>query len=555
MIKHLFHLLTWLLPAALLAGVVGLPFVSTTAPLSTQTPAFGLGDSPHLSEGAASSAPLAQTITSLGAGWVREELPWNLVEPQPGAYRWAFQANGREIDFDRALAAYNQQGVSVLLVLSGGPVYLQTNSGQAVAADAMLAQWKAFVQAAVDRYGSMVDAWQIGDSPNSATGWGRVIYPADPQATAAPDAALYGKMLKEAARIIHRADPESLVLTGALASPYDKNCAVHPYSFLLDLHGARVWDWFDGIALRPNRGNHLPEEILSPAANPQCQPVVAPQADLAGETAAIQQLAKQLKSKPVWITDLQVTLSQANAMSDGRAITDGQMQADVLVRASIPLMSQPGVQAVFWKDFPFADGEGGALQPSSLRAFSNLAHLLSTARFMESQPAQSDSAIRQYRFRNGLNWVIVVWSAVGGDEPRPAVLENVMTGTLSAYTADSEALFSTGGVPVEVDAGGRAILLVTERPVILVGKTRDVTRIIQYGAEDLAASLKEETQKFVHSQAKNAKAELMNWLESLLDSLKARFLNWGEEQLDQVLGMSSWLESIKIDKPFLLKPV
>src|SRR5688500_7505996 len=44
-----------------------------------------------------------------GVGWVREECPWGVVEPQPGNYAWART--------DAMMAAASQAGVNVLGIL------------------------------------------------------------------------------------------------------------------------------------------------------------------------------------------------------------------------------------------------------------------------------------------------------------------------------------------------------------------------------------------------------------------------------------------------------
>ncbi len=144
---------------------------------------------------------------------------WDAVEPQDGVYRWDVLSG-----MDAALEALSAQGVEIILVVRGTPLWAQQRYGIAcgpIAAEQFPA-FANFMTQLVQRYSASpynVHYWELGNEPdvdpslvpaNSSLGcWGD------------KDAPYYGgeyyaEMLKVVYPAIKAADPQAQVLNGGL---------------------------------------------------------------------------------------------------------------------------------------------------------------------------------------------------------------------------------------------------------------------------------------------------------------------------------------------------
>jgi len=62
---------------------------------------------------------IMQQIAATGALYIRQEIDWSLVETSPGVYDWS-----TAVPYDMLFAAADAQGIRIVAVLTGGPVYL-----------------------------------------------------------------------------------------------------------------------------------------------------------------------------------------------------------------------------------------------------------------------------------------------------------------------------------------------------------------------------------------------------------------------------------------------
>jgi hypothetical protein len=147
----------------------------------------GFGVNTHVAD----SAPaLMDMIDHAGFSWVRQDLPWSVIEQQKGVYDFA------GIGFDALTAAWDQRGIRGLLILdSANPLY---GPGNPVSVSQRQA-FTSFVASAVSRYRGRGYLWEVWNEPEYS--WA----PAD-----------YAQLLHDVAATIHSVAPGELVVGPAL---------------------------------------------------------------------------------------------------------------------------------------------------------------------------------------------------------------------------------------------------------------------------------------------------------------------------------------------------
>jgi len=147
----------------------------------------GFGVNTHVAD---SASGLMDMIDHAGFKWVRQDLPWSVIEQQKGVYDFA------GIGFDGVIAAWDQRAIRGLLILdSANPLY---GSGNPVSASQRQA-FTSFVAAAVSRYQGRGYLWEVWNEPEYT--W----LPAD-----------YAQLVADVAATIHRVAPGELVVGPAL---------------------------------------------------------------------------------------------------------------------------------------------------------------------------------------------------------------------------------------------------------------------------------------------------------------------------------------------------
>ena len=194
--------------AAVASVSLGLGMVGLAAPSTAAEPVpavdFGL-HIPGISTGTDPS-------TSYGAIRLWDSgVAWGQVNQAKGKYWW----NG----LDASIGNANAQGAQILYVLGGTPTWSATNKKQGnypnkgAASMPKLADWKTWVKAVVQRYGSSIESYQIWNEANLSTFW---------QGTPKQMA----QLTKEAYKIIKAGDPTAKVIAASstvrLTSAYNK---------------------------------------------------------------------------------------------------------------------------------------------------------------------------------------------------------------------------------------------------------------------------------------------------------------------------------------------
>jgi len=142
-----------------------------------------------------------QQARALGLEVLRQRLPWEQIELQPGAYDWA--------QWDRVVTATQAADLPLILVLDTSPTWArwEWDADNPLAPAARDEDYARFVSAAAERYRGRVLAYQIWDNPNVSPHWGK--------AEINPGA--YVAMLRLASEAVRVADPDALVLAGGMA--------------------------------------------------------------------------------------------------------------------------------------------------------------------------------------------------------------------------------------------------------------------------------------------------------------------------------------------------
>ena len=516
----LFWLLRRLLPLGLVAGTGFLMFSSFTPAASDRVEGFGI-DASVISAPASDLAASLSGIPSEPPLLVRVSFDWSQLEPARDVYDWS--AGG----LDLQLASLSTQGRKIIGVLEGGPVYLVSSINLPVDQTQLLLRWAAFVQAVVERYGDQIDTWEIGSQINTTRGVSPFLYPMDEHAAVNPDPTLYARLVKTANAVIKNTDPNDEVWTGSLVGSTSAACNLNPLTFLLELNSAKAWGSLDGITFEPDRGAVTPETHA--AINPRCASSL-PESDstLSGETRAVQELIRQLGGKSIRVSGLGWSEDLLASASPTRSITQGQLQADLITRASVPLLALNSVPSVLWRFDPVA-------APETVLALANLHDLLVGAKPL-GQVQGDGGTVNEYRFRKGNQLIILVWRSIDGDTAAPVSLANLEAKSLSAFPVDAASLSDAYATPITADETGSALILVNERPVILIGSNADWSVGIQQDAQNWVELGQNQVKQGLRRLANAQKAALKNWIAGLFDSAKDQAVTWGEEKLDELLN-------------------
>lgn len=251
------------LPAnrCLLTAVVLLAFLLTLTALHAlrhpprvipTTPALALRPRPgvHLARSALDDPALLATLADAGVRWVRVEVPWAKVEPQPGRYRWA--------PWDERFARLQRLGLTPVVTLNTSPGWARApeDRDNPLAPPANPQDLAHFARALAARYGDMLRFYQIWHEPNIAPHWGN--READPLG--------YLRLLQTTAVTLRAADPDAVILSAGLAPTLDPGRVNrNDLAYLEDLYRLGADTWFDVLAWEPYGFGRPPEE--PPAAD------------------------------------------------------------------------------------------------------------------------------------------------------------------------------------------------------------------------------------------------------------------------------------------------
>jgi YVTN family beta-propeller protein/VCBS repeat-containing protein len=199
-------------------------------------------------------------LQAQGIDQVRILLPWAGIEPQNGVYDWTA--------VDRMVDTATARGITVLGVLNNTPDWAAVPGQPPLSGSpANLQQFGDFVTAVATHLAGKVADYEVWNEPNYDVFW-------SPE----PDATQYTALLKVAYVAIKTADPNAMVIAGAVGSTIDHLDAngqvitVNPVEFVYDMYLAGARGYFDAISFHPydftvpfSQGDEYYEDPLSQA--------------------------------------------------------------------------------------------------------------------------------------------------------------------------------------------------------------------------------------------------------------------------------------------------
>jgi len=146
-------------------------------------------------------------LKDLNVKWVRMEIPWSVIEPEPGVFDWR--------ETDRLVDLFTGSGLSVLAVVQGSAPHACRVENPPASFDfgacpPALPQYRKFLKIVVARYKDRVQYWEIWNEPNDATFW-----------APSPDPRGYAELLSAAFTTIKSADSRARVLFGGIGPIID----------------------------------------------------------------------------------------------------------------------------------------------------------------------------------------------------------------------------------------------------------------------------------------------------------------------------------------------
>lgn len=183
------------------------------------------------------------TVAEMGTGWVRLDVPWNIVQANGrGTYWWD--------SMDVVMKKAAEKKLQVLGILAYTPTWARVSGcGDPKCQPASSADFAAFAAAAAKRYAPLgVHTWEIWNEPNLKGFW-------KPQ----PNVAAYSALVRDATAAIRAVDPSATIVVGSLAPARTYAGDISPTDFLKDLY-AQTGGKFDAVSYHAYSYPFLPED-------------------------------------------------------------------------------------------------------------------------------------------------------------------------------------------------------------------------------------------------------------------------------------------------------
>lgn len=199
----------------------------------------------------ADDATLANLITEAGLGWVKQQVPWQDVENQPGIYNW--------VDVDRFVNTMRGKNLNVLLSVVKAPDFYkaeESKKGTTHGRPADATKFREFMQVLAARYKGRVQAYELWNEENLSLEWGTFSN------------ASYGQfvdLVKNGYLGVKASDPEAIIILGAPTPTgvFDNNIGIDDAVYLqrvFDYNGGEVFQYFEALGVHPNGGANAPDD-------------------------------------------------------------------------------------------------------------------------------------------------------------------------------------------------------------------------------------------------------------------------------------------------------
>lgn len=505
----------------------------TNAPLNN----LGIGDSIHLRVGIEGLPGAYQQLQDKNIHWAREEIPWREVEQTPGQFQWYYSDGSTTRDFHFMLAEAQKHDLRVVAVLSTGPAYLpHVYPEQTVDVDQLTDRWKNYVQAVVDRFGDQIDYWEILPQSNNPHVWGQVMFPTNLDAESEPNPFLYSQLLSSAYKIIKKHNSRDTVILGGLYSSSGNTCSTTPIMFLSEIKKSGAWKYFDVVGINPFWDNNPPEAWMprGPKVDLEtmnCSSDEQESSNLVSEIRDVRDFVNENGKKPIWITELGWKDEWLSYPAEQHFLSTDLIEANYVVRSILPLMSEQGVEKIFWYTlYENPQDPGFVLGPEGQETLKNIGRLLGGSRFLgqfqqkSSYATPQDLGIYEFRFRKEGRLIIYSWTASGGQSPYPVTFSDLPGKKYRAYAADTEDLSVDNGMEIEVADDHSMTIYVNEFPVVLIQQNPNLIT-------SLSARMNDGISKTIDRQ----KGRVDSWINKKIAEITEQAFDWAEDKMYNLL--------------------
>jgi hypothetical protein len=183
-------------------------------------------------------------ISEAGFKWIRQEFPWEEIEIQGKGdfydHKWDKSAWEK---YDNIVDLAEKYDLGIIARLDNPPVWSRARGDDAGtrAPPDDLNDFGDFVYTVVNRYKGRIKYYQIWNEPNIYPEWGE--QPVDPEA--------YTELLKVGYTRAREADPDCVIISGALASTIELGPRnLNDFIFLQRMYDAGAGDYFDILAMQ-----------------------------------------------------------------------------------------------------------------------------------------------------------------------------------------------------------------------------------------------------------------------------------------------------------------
>jgi polysaccharide biosynthesis protein PslG len=211
--------------------------------------AFGYGVQSHAVVGDPRFA-MDVIRNQLGMDWVKIQLEWPLVHPEPDVYQWFF--------YDGPVAEANNYGLRLMLSVVGAPHWTRATDDEHGPPDDYN-EYARFLNELLERYPGQIHAIEVWNEQNLDREWKTAagIVPED-----------YVRFLALAYETIKAHDPNIIVISGALSPTGDGDWVrwANDFDYLDRALSAGMLDYTDCVGAHHN-GYNLPPDIRVEDAN------------------------------------------------------------------------------------------------------------------------------------------------------------------------------------------------------------------------------------------------------------------------------------------------
>ncbi len=219
------------------------------------------------------------------------------------------------------------------------------------------------------------------------------------------------------------------------------------------------------------------------------------------------------------------------------------IEAAYLARTYVPLLSEAGVEKVFWytqtnlEDPTFNLGEFGQ------RALGNLSALLTNSQPLGQVQGQNDRGrpddddVYEYRFARDNQQIAILWKARGGLSTRDVIVRNIISDEARLYAIDTFDVSPAGGILVTT-ANDTVTVTLNEKPIFLIFEQRSAWEAFWHDLRARFETWWQNAQGRVSDWWATQQANLARWWEGQRAAIERQIEQWfadWERQLEEAV--------------------